>query len=179
MVSFNGTWRDNEYGNPYNTREALLAIYPDAVSPWRSDADDKSGLKFGSAPIRFNVGYNRTWYIGTDVLTTSGTLFYNGKGIDQYLNTGTDDFYTMPGRPDYWTGDISATYTSSRWLRAGIQWHVRVMCNNVWDNDALDFITYSDDILYGAQNAYGYRSGIITGNYIVPRTYSVSFGISF
>jgi len=179
MVSFNGTWRDNKYGTPYNARAVLLAKFPDAVSPWRSDSDDRSGLPFGGAPIRFNAGYTHTWYIGADVLTTTGTLFYNGQGIDIYKNWLTDNFYKMPGRDAYWTGDISATYTSSRWVPSGMQWHARFRCTNVWDSDALDTITYTDDIPRGAQDVYSFASGIISGGYTLPRTYSISIGFDF
>ena len=179
MVSMNGTWRDNKYATPYNARAVLLAKFPDAVSPWRSDSDDRSGLPFGGAPLRFNAGYTHTWYIGADVLTTTGTLFYNGQGIDIYKNWLTDNFYKMPGRDAYWTGDISASYTSSRWVPSGMQWHVRFRCTNVWDSDALDSISYTDDILYGAQDVYPFKSGILSGSYIQPRTYSISISFDF
>ena len=154
-------------------------IYPDAVSVWRSDSDDKSGLEFGGAPIRGNMTYTHTWYIGSDVMTASATGYYNGNCIDQWLNYGTDAEYSMPGRDAYWTFDISGTYSSSRWVPAGTNWQVRFRASNIFDNDALDFINYTDDIFMGRANAYPAGSGLISGNFINPRTYSVSISYNF
>jgi outer membrane receptor protein involved in Fe transport len=180
-VSLTGSWRHNEYGSPYNPRDALLAIYPDAISPWRDTTPDQSGREFGGSPIRANMTYSHTFYIGKDVLYTNGTLFYEGTGIDEYVNYGKPNQYVMPGRPDYYTVDVSASYSSSRWVPAGMMWNVRFSCNNVLDNDALSYISYSDDYGYGATgvDVFATGSGTIRGNYILPRTYMVTFGLNF
>jgi outer membrane receptor protein involved in Fe transport len=179
-LMINGTWRHNEYGDDYNRRDALLAMFPDAVNVWGSSYADESGREFGGAPIRANGTYSHTFnFKDGSTLFANGTLFYNGDGIDIHVNYGEPGHYVMPGREAYWTGDLSATYMSSRWMPAGTMWNIRLMCNNVWDNDALDTVSYSDDIFFGPQNVYTPGSGLIVGNYILPRTYSVTFGINW
>jgi outer membrane receptor protein involved in Fe transport len=179
MVTLNGSWSHNEYGDNYNTRAALLAIYPNAISPWRDTTPDQSGREFGGSPIRANMGYSHTFHIGRDVLSTHGTLFYEGKGIDQYVNYGKANQYVMPGRPDYFTASVSALYSSSLWMPAGMMWNVRFSCNNLLDNDALSSISYSDDYGFAGVDVYPTGSGTISGFYILPRTYSITFGINW
>ncbi len=179
-ISLNAVWRHNEYGTPYGFKQAILAVYPEADNPYR-DYYDESGREFGGAPIRGNMGYTRTFMFGSDILTFSGTLFYNGKGIDQFVNYGKENQYTMPGRDAYWTGDISATYQSGRWMPSGTRWFIRFRCNNVWDEDALDSITYTDDAgNFGAfPDAFATGSGVISGRYINPRSWGITFGVDF
>ncbi len=178
MFTLNATWRKNKYGNPYNARAVLLDLYPDADSPWR-DQIDLSGYEFGGAPIRGNIGYTRTWFFGTDRLSASATAFYEGKGLDQYVNRGWPNEYKMPGRDDYWTADLSFNYNSDRWMPSGITWNIRASIINIFDNDALSEVTYSDDILWTASDVYPLGSGIRTGRYINPRTYSITFQVNF
>lgn len=179
IVSFNITWRKNEYGDPYNARAALLAIYPDADSPYR-DQVDMSGKEFAlSPPVRGNISYTHSWYFGSDTLAVSPTIFYEGKRIDEYVNEGWPNEYKMPGADSYITADLSVNYTSSRWMPAGVSWNIRATVNNMFDNDALSDITYSDDILFGTKDVYELGSGIATGKYINPRTYSIALQINF
>ncbi|KPK74318.1 MAG: hypothetical protein AMJ79_14490 [Phycisphaerae bacterium SM23_30] len=179
-LSVNGTWRSNKYSDDYNWRNALLALYPDADSPYR-DYDDESGREFGGAPIRGNLTYMRTFrFGGGDILSAFGTLFYNGDGIDIHVNYGDPEHYTMPGRKAYWTGDVAFSYLSSKGLPPGMFWNIRFACSNVWDNDALTSISYTDDGGWGSgENVYELGSGTITGRYINPRTYSITFGIDW
>jgi len=179
IVTLNGSWSHNEYGDNYNTRAALLAIYPDSISPWRDTTPDQSGREFGGSPIRANMSYSHTFRIENDILYTNATMFYEGEGIDQYVNYGKDNQYVMPGRPDYFSFDVSTSYSSSRWMPAGTMWHIRFRCSNVLDNDALSSITYSDDYGFAGVDVYPPGSGTISGFYILPRTYSVAFGINW
>ena len=180
MISANAVWRNNKYGSPYGFKQAILALYPDADNPYR-DYVDESGREFGGAPIRGNISYNRTMFFGTDMLTLGTTLFYNGKGIDQDVNYGEANHYKMPGREAYWTGDISATYQSGRWMPEGKKWFLRFRCNNVWDSDALDERTFTDDagLFGGVPDAFSTGSGIVTGRYVNPRTWAITFGMNF
>ena len=84
----------------------------------------------------------------------------------------------MPGRDDYWTGDFSLTYVSTKWMPDNKRWHVRASTNNFWDEEALDSITYSNDSR-SAYNIYPDHSGIITGRFINPRMLRISFGLDF
>lgn len=175
--SLNATWRKNKYGD-YNFQTALLALYPDADNAYR-DFVDESGKEFGTTPIRGNISYTHTFrFNNNDTLNASTTLFYNGKGIDQDVDYGEPTHIVMPGRDAYWTGDISLTYMSERWLPKGKRWHIRATVNNFWDEEALESITYTNDT-YLAQNVYPPGSGVITGTYILPRSYHISFGIDF
>lgn len=176
-VSISATWRKNRYGT-YNVREALLAIYPDADSPYALTGD-QSDHEFGGAPIRGNIAYTHTFRFGSgDMLSATGTAFYEGKGVDQYVNEGLDNEYIMPGRAAYWTASLNFTYSSSRWMRSGNMWSIRFSAQNIFDNDALSSITYSD--AYGGYaDAYNLGSGTINGTFINPRTYTITLDISF
>ena len=184
-VTLTGSWRHNEYGDGYDMRAAILAIYPKALSYLNSASRDQSGREFGGAPIRANASYNHTFYIGKDVLTTGGTLFYEGKGIDQWLNYGAWNAYTMPGTDAYVTVDVNASYTSSRWMPAGMMWNVRFACQNLFDDDTVTSIAYSDDyawngVVNGTLDIYPTGSGTISGySTVIPRTYSITFGINW
>ncbi len=177
-VTATATWSKNEYDD-YDIASAILAIYPDADNPYTdASIQNRDGQEFGGRPFRANVSYSHTWYIGTDMLLLTSNLFYNGKGIDQWLRWATDDQYSMPGEDDYWTGDVALTYTSDRWVPEGIQWRVRLWCNNVWDEKALSSISYSDTDFSGLY-AFEVGSGTISGQYITPRTYGITFGVEF
>ena len=180
-VSISASWRHNEYKDGYNPLKAILALYPDADSPYLSYSDnpDLGGYEFGGAPIRGNVAYTHTWRFGaSDTMMATGTFFYEGKGIDQYLNQTYDNEYVMPGRDAYWTADFSLIYSSSRWMGTGNMWSLRLSAQNIFDNDALSSISYSS---YWFSRSYPYidGSGTINGTYISPRTYSATFSINF
>jgi outer membrane receptor protein involved in Fe transport len=180
-VSVSASWRKNKYKSPYDPLAAILALYPDADSPYLSySADpDIGGYEFGGAPIRGNASYTHTFRFGSgDTLMATGSYFYEGKGIDQYMNQTYDNEYPMPGRPAYWTGDVSLMYTSSRWMPAGNMWSLRFSAQNIFDNDALSSISYSN-YWFSRGYAYSTGSGTVSGIYINPRTYSVTFDVNF
>jgi len=182
-VSVSASWRKNKYASPYNKLKAIVALFPDADSAYREYQDfDMAGYEFGGAPIRGNASYTHTFRFSSgDMLMASGTAFYEDKGIDQYLNIGDPiREYTMPGRDAYWTGDVSFMYSSNRWMPAGNMWGLRFSVQNIFDNDALSSISYSDDQAgFGPQNVYAVGTGTINGTYINPRTYSITFDINF
>jgi outer membrane receptor protein involved in Fe transport len=178
-MTLTGSWSENKYKD-YNIARAILEIWPEADSPYtEAGQQDRSGLEFGGAPIRGNIGYVHTQHIGSDFLTLTGNLFYQGEGIDQLMRFGRPDQYYMAGTPDYWTGDVSATYTSSYGMRPGTIWHLRFWCNNVWDNDALAFRMFGDSHFMYGYDAYLPGTGTIMGSYILPRTYGLAFGINW
>jgi hypothetical protein len=177
-LTLTGRWSHNEYED-YNIGRAILEQFPEADSPYTESGQmDQSGREFGGAPIDGNIGYMHTHHIGSDILTLTGYLFYHGEGLDQTLNFGLPNEYSMPGREDYWTGDVSASYISSYGMPPGTLWHLRFWCNNVWDNDALAYRFYGDqDFMFG--QCFPPRSGTIMGGYIQPRTYGLAFGITW
>jgi outer membrane receptor protein involved in Fe transport len=178
-MSLSATWRNNKYED-YDARAVLLAEYPDADSPYVNQTD-QSGMEFGGAPIRGNMAYTHTFRFGSgDTLMATGTVFYEGEGIDIYVNQGFPEEYVMPGRDDYWTASLSFMYSSSRWMPPGNLWSIRASAQNIFDSDALSSITYTDDMGFGgAKEVYPLGSGIMTGRYINPRTYSVTFQVNF
>jgi outer membrane receptor protein involved in Fe transport len=182
-LSVSASWRNNKYASPYNKLRAILALFPDADSAYRDYEDyDMAGYEFGGAPIRGNLSYTHTFRFGSgDMLMASGTAFYEGKGIDKYLNVGDAiREYTMPGRDAYWTGDLSFMYTSSRWMSPGNMWSLRFSAQNIFDSDALSDISYSDDQAgFGPTDVYAVGTGTISGTYINPRTYGITFDINF
>jgi outer membrane receptor protein involved in Fe transport len=183
-LSVTASWRNNKYASPYNKLRAILELFPDADSAYREYEDvDTGGYEFGGAPIRGNVSYTHTFRFGSgDTLMATGTAFYEGDGIDEYLNVGSATReYSMPGRDAYWTGDISLMYSSSRWMPAGNLWSLRFSAQNIFDNDALSSISYSDDQagFGGLSDIYDVGSGTISGTFINPRTYSLIFDINF
>jgi len=183
-MSVSASWRNNKYATPYNKMRAILGLFPDADSAYRDYQDfDQGGREFGGAPIRGNLSYTHTFrFSGGDMLMATGTAFYEGKGIDIYVNPGsTTREYTMPGRDAYYTGDLSFMYTSSRWMPAGNMWSLRFSVQNITDSDALSSISYSDDRgdFFGPRDAYEIGTGTISGTYINPRTYGITFDINF
>ncbi len=181
-VSLSASWRKNEYQKPYDPRAAILALYPDADSPYTaySSNPDIGGYEFGGAPIRGNINYTHTWRFGaSDTLMAGGTLFYEGKGIDQYVNRTYPDQYKMPGRDDYMTGDISVIYSSSRWMSSGNMWSIRGSVQNITNSDALSNISYAGNWFSSRDYSYALGGGTISGTYINPRTYSITFSINF
>jgi outer membrane receptor protein involved in Fe transport len=180
-VSISASWRENKYQDPYDPLAAILALYPDADSPYLSYSDDPNigGYEFGGAPIRGNASYTHTFRFGaSDTLMVTGTAFYEGEGIDQVMNRSYDNEYTMPGREAYWTGDVSLMYSSSRWMDPGNMWSLRFSVQNIFDSDDLSSINYSS-YWYTRSYAYTTRSGTISGTYINPRTYSLTLSINF
>jgi hypothetical protein len=107
----------------------------------------------------------------------TSNLFYNGNGLDQILDWKTDDEEILPGRDAYYTIDSSLNYTSSWGVPKGYMWHLRLWCNNVFDNDALSYRSYSDT-MWGN---YWFRpgEGTVSGAQINPRTYGAAFGIDW
>ncbi len=181
--TLSASWSKNQWDD-YDIGAAMRAIYPDCDSANLATYTDRTGQEFGGSPIKVNLGYSHTWYIGTDVLTLYGNLFYTGDGIDQIINRGEEDEYYMPGIDAYWLGDMSVNYESSRWVPEGTTWHLRLWCNNIWNSDSLASITYSNTSYVLASDYSGLvqfddRSGIITGTYVQPRTYGITFGFNF
>lgn len=179
-IALSATWRNNKYGT-YNVREALIALDPEADSPYTTGAADLSGHEFGGAPIRGNVAYTHTFHFGSDMLALTGTAFYEGKGIDKYVNEGItsgtgNTQYKMPGRDDYWTASFNMVY--SHGMSQGKMWSVRFTAQNIFDNDALSDITYSDDYIR-TLDVYNQGSGTIKGTFCAPRTYSITLEIDF
>ncbi len=180
-VSLSASWSNNEYKSPYDPRAAVLAAFPDADSPYLdySENPDLGGYEFGGAPIRGNLSYTHTFRFDSgDTLMVTGTGFYEGEGIDRYLYRTYPEEYSMPGRDDYWTADVSLMYSSTRWMSPGNLWGIRFSAQNIFDNDALSSISYSP-YWFNRQFPYAERSGTISGSYINPRTYSITFDINF
>ena len=114
-------------------------------------------------------------------MMTSLGVFYEGKGVDVVMNRGVAGAqYEMPGRDDYITADFSLIYTSNRWLGTGRVWSLRGSVNNIFDNDALSSRSYNDDSNFGVfKQAWGVGNGYISGDFIAPRTYSVTLSVNF
>jgi iron complex outermembrane receptor protein len=181
-ISLSASWRENKYQSPYDPLAAILALYPDADSPYTSYSDDPDigGYEFGGAPIRGNASYTHTFRFGSgDTLMATGTAFYEGEGIDQVINRTWPEEYTMPGREDYWTFDVSLMYSSSRWMSPGNLWSLRFSAQNIFDSDALSSRTYSGNWFGSHDYLYVVGSGTVSGTYINPRTYSLTFDINF
>ena len=182
--TMSASYSKNEYDD-YDIGAAMRALYPDCDSADLASYADRTGQEFGGSPLKVNLGYSHTWYVETDKLTLFGNLFYTGEGIDQIINQGEEDEYYMPGIDAHWLGDMSVNYVSSRWVPEGMEWHLRLWCNNIWDSDDLDSITYSNtsyvysDNTYSQVVEYDEHSGIITGTYVQPRTYGITFGFNF
>jgi outer membrane receptor protein involved in Fe transport len=181
-LSLAASWRNNEYSSPYDIRAAILAMFPDADSPYRDyeEGSDLGGYEFGrQSPIRGNVSYSHIFrFDGGDTLIARGTAFYEGDGVDQVVNQTFPNEYTMPGTDAYWTGDVSLVYNSTRWMSPGNLWNLRLSVQNIFDNDALWRIQYTDDASR-VTDSLPEGSGIISGVYINPRTYSLTFEINF
>ena len=184
-ISASASWRRNEYKKGYNHFAALSTIAPSADSIWTDENKpnlDLGGVEFGGAPIRGNVSYTHTFRFGAfDTLMATTGAFYEGKGIDIVMNRGVAGAqYTMPGRDDYVTADFSLMYSSNRGMGEGKMWSIRGSINNIFDSDALSSITYNDDSNFGYfTQAWGAGNGFISGDYIAPRTYSVTFSVNF
>ena len=178
--TFNGSYSKNEYKD-YNIGDAILEQYPNADNA-RLDvelATSLDGERFGTAPYRFNVGYNHTEFIGMDMLSFNTTAYYNGKALPQIMLKFTDDQYNMARTPAYWTMDAALNYNSSRWVPEGTRWTARLSVNNVFGSEHLSSINYTDMsdyfAVYGGKPYTGYASG----NYISPRTYSLTLTFDF
>ncbi len=186
-VTFNGSWQHNEYKN-YNIGDAINAVFPDNdnVAVNEDYQNSRDGEEFGGSPYRFNMSYSHTTFIGADILSFNTTAFYNGKGLEQRLWKYTDREYTMPGLPDYWTMDVSLSYSSSRWVPEKTRWSTRFWCNNIFDSHHLSSMYYSDyNQLFGSifgtqyENMFPERTGVATGSHITPRTFGVSISFDF
>jgi iron complex outermembrane receptor protein len=178
-----GSWSKNEYDD-YYPGGAMLRLYPTNDSYKLSANRDQSGEEFGGSPIRVNMGYIHTWFIGRDTLMVTGNLFYTGDAIDQVMRRGEPDQYTMPGNDAYILGDVSVNYTSSKWLPPGFVWHLRFWCNNVWDSDDLSSRIYSDSSFVYMPNfintaEFAAGTGTVSGSYVQPRTMGITFGVTF
>jgi iron complex outermembrane receptor protein len=179
-LSANFAWQTSKYGN-YDMKAAVLARWPgnDTVQQAGGSFDNLTDREFGGPNWRGNLGYTHTFYIGdTDTLNINGNLYYEGQGIDQimFINTGKE--YAMPGREAYWLGDISARYSSSYGMPAGMEWHVRVWCNNIWNSTDLASRTFSSTHpQFG--DVYPDHSGTVTGTYVLPRTMGIAFGANW
>ncbi|MBN1904738.1 MAG: TonB-dependent receptor, partial [Deltaproteobacteria bacterium] len=185
-ISFNASWRHNEYKKGYNHFQALLKIEPSADSIYVDEAKpdlDLGGEEFpNTVPIRGNVSYTHTFrFGGFDTLMTTLGVFYEGEGVDVVMNRGNAVAqYEMPGRDDYITADFSLVYSSNRWLGQGRMWSLRGSVNNIFDNDALSSKSYNDDSNFGVfKQAWGVGNGYISGDFIAPRIYSVTLSINF
>ena len=167
----------NQYKD-YDIQKAMLAAYPDSDSWKRNFNRDLSVEKFGG-PIRANLGYTHTQFIGTNMLMLTGNLFYTATAPDQIMWRGDPDLYYMPGLDDYYTADVSANYTSSWGMPPGHMWHLRFYCNNVVDSDHLSSIYYSDSSFMVPGTLFAAGTGTIGGSYLQPRTYGITFGLNW
>jgi iron complex outermembrane receptor protein len=172
-VTANIAYQDNKFGS-YDMPAAVLEQYPQANNTW--EYDDQSGLRFGPPQWRGNLSYTRIFNIGeNDLIEITGDLYYEGEAIENYMRLNDPEEYIMPGRDAYWLGDLSARYTSSFGMPAGMVWNVRAWAKNIWNSDDLATKSYSD-----FDRALGYifppRSGIITGTYVRPRTFGIAVG---
>lgn len=125
-----------------------------------------------------NISYTRSFDIGEDgLLEVTGDLFYEGENIESEMRINTPQEYALPGNDAYWLGDISARYSSSYGMPAGMLWHVRAWINNVWNSTHLSNKRYSDSS-WGAY-PYAPQSGLIYGAHVYPRTFGIAFGANW
>lgn len=178
------SWSENKYDN-YDVASAMEAVMPGSDSAktpsYQVRNDDVAGIR----PFNANLGYTRTFYIGTDLLTLTGNAFYKGKTVDQVLHRNSPYEYSMSPDNAYWLFDMSVSYSSSRWVPEGVNWNLRFWCNNIFDSDELATRSFSDttnvytDGSFATQVDFAPRSGIVTGSYVTPRTLGVTLGINF
>ncbi len=177
-----GTYSHNEYKD-YHVGNAINARYPDNdnVAVTDSYQQSRDGKEFGGAPYRMNFSYSHTTFIGMDMLAFNANAFYNGTGLEQTLAEYTENEYTMPGLPDYWTADASLTYMSSRWVPEGVNWNARFWVNNIFNSAHLSSLYYTDFSYSSIWESYGLpaRTGYATGHHITPRTFGVTLTFNF
>jgi hypothetical protein len=185
LLNASVAYQNNKY-KTYDVASAVLAQFPEAINAYDPapgiPAGDVSGRRFGPAPWRGRTSYTHTFYMGSDILELTGTLLYEGKGIDQIMEINTENEYALPGREDFWLGDISAFYSSSYGMPPGMSWHVRVWCNNIWNSKKKAAISYED--LVNNQYIFAPRSGYITSgfmgdSYVLPRTFGIAIGVNW
>ena len=63
-------------------------------------------------------------------------------------------------------------------MPAGMMWHVRVWCNNVWDSTDLVEREFAAT-LRGAGAVFPPMSGVVTGEYVMPRTMGIAVGANW
>lgn len=183
IFTLNASYSQNEY-DKYNVADAMRRAFEplwgvgnvhSALLP--SNDVDRTGEEFGSRPWRGNITYSRMWFIGTDMLTGTMSAFYEGTGLDQYVARRTEQERIYPGNPDYITVDMALNYSSTKWVPEGYRWSARIFGNNVLDNDELASRTWND----GYNQSYSFlpNSGYISGSFLQPRTFGLSFTLNF
>ncbi len=177
-VTATASWSHNEWADDYDIAGAILKQEPDADNPYTEFPEDRAGREFGGAKLRGNIGYSHRFYIGRDMFSVFANAFYEGKGLDVHMRLGEPDHYKMPGRDDYWLFSMSAMYTSDRFLPPGMNWYLRLWCNNILGKKYLTSIRYTDEDAWRG-DIFDIQSGYISGSYVTPRTYGVSLGMSF
>lgn len=185
-LSINASYEHNEYDD-YNVGDAMREAFErywgvgNVHSSYLATYDqDKTGQEFGGRPWRGNITYTRMWYIGTDMLTTSLTGFYEGEGLDQYKHRNQDNETIWPGNPDYFTLSASINYSSTKWVPEGCRWTFSVYGSNILDNDELASITWYDGTEGWFQTwSFPENSGYISGTFLQPRTLGASFTLNF
>ncbi len=178
VFSVSASYSKNKYDD-YNIKAAILEKYADADNVYTTEAyQDMSGLEFGGSPIRGNISYTHTEFLGLDTLVFSTTAYYEGEGVDETLNIGQDNVYTMPGIDEYWLMDASLTYNSSMWVPEGMNWSARLWCNNVFNSTPISSLYYVDyDYIWG--DTFPAQSGYVSGTYVQPRTYGLTLTFNF
>jgi outer membrane receptor protein involved in Fe transport len=134
--------------------------------------DSRNGQRFGGG-LKGNVGYARTWFIGTDFLTFNTTGFYTGRTRKRDMRDNTPQEYRLPGNPAYWLFDASISYNSTRWVPEGYRWTARIYGNNIFDKLIIGKY-YNDNSQW-----FEPGNGIITYTFAEPRTLGVAFTLNF
>ncbi len=177
--NISATYSSNKYTD-YDMAAAMLVAYSNADSPYRDNTTPETGRKFGGAPIRGNISYNRSMFLfGMDMLNFNLRAQYEGKGIDKYVNDGSSNPYTMPGRDEYWLMSTSITYSSSRWVPEGTSWIASFWCNNLFDSQHFDSINYAGSYSYRTSATIDPYSGTYGGSFVEPRIFGASITFNF
>ncbi len=180
-LNLSASYSSNKY-TEYDMAAAMLKAYPTADSPYRDNTVAESGREFGGAPIRGNLSYNRSMFLfGMDMLNFNIRAQYEGKGIDQYVNDGQANMYIMDGRDDYWLMSTSITYNSSRWVPEGTNWTASFWCNNIFNSQQFESISYTGSYSYATYSNINIaeNAGTYTATFIEPRIFGASITFNF
>ncbi len=173
-ITVNGSWSDNKMKG-INLADALIAAFPDDppdnafTSPY---AMSNTRGRFGTTPYRGNINLSHMERFGMDTLNLSLRLQYQGRTRGQTINIDQENQYDLPGAGDYWTTNLSASYSSNRWMPEGKRWNLRLSVQNLTNSSRMTRITYN------TQNMPDY-SGTITGSVMRKRSFTLTWGINF
>lgn len=179
--NISATYSSNKYTD-YDLAAAMLRAYSTADSPYLDNTVPESGRKFGGAPIRGNISYNRSMFLfGTDMFNFNVRAQYEGKGNDRYVNDGSSNAYVMDGRDDYWIMSSSIAYNSSRWMPEGMNWAASFWCNNIFNSQKFESISYTGSYSYENYNNTTIASdaGTYSATFTNPRTLGLSLTFNF